>query len=60
MKILIFFLGYLLGKIITDIQVLIELKEVGYDKKNPRIFKQQKRGKRNAKGIFSNERSIDF
>ena len=60
MKILIFFLGYLLGKIITDIQVLIELKEVGYDKKNPRIFRQQKRTRRNAKGMFSNERSINF
>lgn len=28
MKLLIFFTGFLIGKILTDIQVLFELKEV--------------------------------
>ncbi len=61
MKFLIFLLGYLVGKIVTDIQVLFELKEVEInDKKNPRILGQQKRTRGNAKGIFSNERSINF
>ena len=61
MKFLIFLLGYLVGKIVTDIQVLFELKEVEInDKKNPRIKKKKKRARRNEKGIFSNERSINF
>ena len=36
MNYLIFFLGYLTGKIITDLQFLKEVKK--NDKKNPRIF----------------------
>lgn len=60
MKILIFILGYLTGRIISDIEILLELKEVKNDKKNPRILGQQKRTRRNEKGIFSNERSINF
>lgn len=60
MKILIFILGYLTGRIVSDIEILLDLKEVKNDKKNPRILGQQKRTRRNAKGIFSNERSINF
>ena len=60
MKILIFILGYLTGRIISDIEILLDLKEVNYDKKIPRILGQQKRTRRNEKGIFSNERSINF
>lgn len=60
MKILIFILGYLTGRIISDIEILLDLKEVKNDKKNPRILGQQKRTRRNEKGIFSNERSINF
>ena len=60
MKILIFILGYLTGRIISDIEILLDLKEVKNDKKNPRILGQQKRTRKNEKGIFSNERSINF
>lgn len=60
MKILIFILGYLTGRIVSDIEILLDLKEVKNDKKNPRILGQQKRTRRNEKGIFSNERSINF
>lgn len=60
MKILIFILGYLTGRIISDIEILLDLKEVKNDKKNPRILGQQKRTRRNEKGIFADERSINF
>ena len=60
MKILIFILGYLTGRIVSDIEILLDLKEVKNDKKNPRILGQQKRTRRNEKGIFSDETSINF
>ena len=60
MKILLFILGYLTGRIISDIEILLELREVDYDKKNPRIFRQSQASRGNAKRIFADERSIDI
>lgn len=61
MKYLIFFLGYLTGKIVTDIQFLKEVKNSDRktNRKIPRIYKQE-RTRGNDRRIQHNERIVTF
>ena len=60
MNYLFFFMGFMTGKIIQDIKILVELKEVENEKHISRINRKRKRSGGVIQRIAKNERTIEF